>query len=126
MIFLLSTTLSSVSDHVFFCIISVPYFICTFVLSLLQPPDAFETPFDMKNYPQIFSQEFVEYFFAVEEALANGTEPPPRPKAFFVPEVKASTSTTSSGIEEKALSDLDALRKNTKKTSSGKSFGNKK
>ena len=81
----------------------------------------------MKNYPHIFSQEFVEYFFAVEEALANGTEPPPRPKAFFVPDIKSTTSpSSSSGIEEKVLSDLDALRKNTKKTSSGKSFGNKK
>ena len=78
----------------------------------------------MKNYPQIFSEEFVQYFFAVEEALANGTEPPPRPKAFFVPDVKSAAS--SSGVEEKVMSDLDALRKNTKKTSTGKSFGNKK
>ena len=31
-----------------------------------QPPDDFDTPFDMRNYPQHFSKEFIAYFFAVE------------------------------------------------------------
>ena len=31
-----------------------------------QPPDDFDSPFDMKRYPQFFDPEFVEYFFQSE------------------------------------------------------------
>ena len=51
----------------------------------LLPPDDFLTPFDMKLYPEIFDPEYVDWFFASEEALALGQTPPPRPKAFWAP-----------------------------------------
>jgi len=39
----------------------------------------------MKRYPELFDPEFVEWWFSVEDALARGDTPPPRPKAFFSP-----------------------------------------
>lgn len=49
------------------------------------PPSDFLSPYDMKRYPQYFDQEFVDWFFDVEDAIANNQEPPPRPKPFFAP-----------------------------------------
>lgn len=33
------------------------------------PPDDFDSPFDMKRYPQYFDPEFVDYFFATEVCM---------------------------------------------------------
>ena len=93
------------------------------------PPEDFETPFDMKNYPQYFSKEFVDYFFATEEALANGQEPPKRPKAFFVPDPNVNMLEDGGDADENAAeaNDLKKERSGAKgKTSqSGKAFGKK-
>lgn len=32
----------------------------------------------MKRYPEIFDPEYVDWWFAVEEALGKGETPPPR------------------------------------------------
>lgn len=49
------------------------------------PPVDFETPYDMKRYPEIFDPEFVDWWFANENALSNGKDPVPRPKNSFFP-----------------------------------------
>ena len=59
------------------------------------PPDDFLSPLDMDRYPQYFSQKFKKYFFAVEEALSKGQEPPPRPQPVFVPELQMENSKLS-------------------------------
>lgn len=51
---------------------------------LFDPPDDFVSPLDMERYPQYFSETFRRWFFAVEEALAKGVDPPERPAPFFV------------------------------------------
>ena len=66
-------------------------------------PEDFDSPYDMKRYPQYFDPEYVEYFFAVEEALAKNEQPPLRPKPFFVPTATATddeSSTASSNSDE--------------------------
>lgn len=60
-------------------------------------PEDFDSPYDMKRYPQYFDPDFIEYFFAVEEALAKGEEPPARPKLVFVPD----SNTNEQLIEDK-------------------------
>jgi len=50
------------------------------------PPDDFETPFDMRRFPEIFDPAFVDWWFANEDSLAAGGPSVPRPQAFFVPE----------------------------------------
>jgi hypothetical protein len=49
------------------------------------PPEGFNDPRDMKKYPQLFDPEFVEWWFAVEDSMARGQQPPMRPRAFFTP-----------------------------------------
>lgn len=51
------------------------------------PPEDFVSPYDMKRYPQYFSTEFIDWWFSVEDALAEGLEPPKRPKPYFTPEL---------------------------------------
>eukprot|EP01041_Mallomonas_annulata_P007270 gene7270-14819_t len=62
-------------------------------------PVDFESPYDMKRYPEIFDPEFVDWWFDCEEALAKGEAPPPRPKTVFTPLKGASSDDSSSGDE---------------------------
>lgn len=65
-----------------------------FTADTFRPPKDFETPYDMKKYPDRFSPEFIEWWFSVEDAMARGEEPPPRPKAFFSPEASGDGSSS--------------------------------
>ena len=44
-----------------------------------------------------------------QEALANGTEPPPRPKPYFVPTAKRPTDNSSGGSESSKGGFSDSL-----------------
>lgn len=100
--------------------------------SFIAPFD-FESPYDMKQYPQYFSPEFKEYFFSAEEALARGEEPPKRPKSFFVPNPNSRAGDAGDEDSNGGGAD-DAVRGKSLKTKSAKSgndfkskaFGKKK
>lgn len=49
------------------------------------PPNDFISPLDMERYPDIFADSYRRWWFSVEDKLAYGETPPPRPQAFFVP-----------------------------------------
>lgn len=74
------------------------------------PPDDFRSPLDMDRYPQYFSQKYKKYFFAVEEALSKGQEPPQRPQPVFVPELQMEKSKLSP-INEDDLDDIAPSRR---------------
>jgi len=48
-------------------------------------PVDFNVPGDMKKYPDLFNKDYVDWMFQVEDATVRGETPPPRPRAFFVP-----------------------------------------
>eukprot|EP01039_Chlorochromonas_danica_P001907 gene1907-2085_t len=52
---------------------------------VFEPPEGFEDPGDMVKFPHIFAPDFVEWWFAVEDATARGQPAPPRPKSVFLP-----------------------------------------
>jgi len=86
------------------------------------PPDDFLTPFDMKLHPEIFDPEYVDWFFACEEALALGQTPPPRPKAFWAP--KASKKLNE--LEREAVEKEINSKGKTELRSGNKGLGGKK
>lgn len=49
------------------------------------PPNDFISPLDMERYPEVFADSYRRWWFSVEDKLAYGEAPPPRPRAFFVP-----------------------------------------
>lgn len=49
------------------------------------PPKDFYSPLDMERFPDIFSKEYRQWWFDVEDALVAGNTPPKRPAPFFVP-----------------------------------------
>ena len=85
------------------------------------PPGDFLTPFDMKLYPEIFDPEYVDWFFACEEALALGQTPPPRPKVFWAP--KASSKLND--VERQAVENEIISKGKTELRSGNKSLGKK-
>jgi len=98
-------------------------------------PFDFESPYDMKQYPQYFSPEFREYFFSAEEALARGEEPPKRPKSFFVPNPDSRVDESGNVVGGGNNNDNDddmvrgkSLKSKGAKTndSNSKAFGSKK
>ena len=100
--------------------------------SFIAPFD-FESPYDMKQYPQYFSPEFREYFFSAEEALARGEEPPRRPKSFFVPNPDSRGDDSGSEGGVGSASGSDGVRGKSLKTKgskndsvNSKAFGTKK
>ena len=77
------------------------------------PPDDFSNPNDMKRYPELFDPEFVEWWFAVEDALAKGESAPQRPKPYFVPKLQSDTASSSNFVapgNPLARSDDDIMR----------------
>lgn len=75
-----------------------------------EPPADFETPYDMRRYPEVFDPEFVDWWFANEEALASGGPPLPRPKAFFVP-----AKTAQVDASENSDNELERVRQRSKR-----------
>lgn len=97
--------------------------------SFIAPFD-FESPYDMKQYPQYFSPEFREYFFSVEEALARGEEPPKRPQTFFVPnpssrDDSSSVDSVGTGFDSDAVRGKSLKSKGSKLSTDSKAFGKK-
>ena len=83
-------------------------------------PNDFNSPSDMKKYPEIFDKEYVEWMFQVEDATIRGEEPPPRPKAIFVP------STQEEGANENHMGFVgDAKKKGGKIGPKGEQVGGK-
>jgi len=74
------------------------------------PPEDFDTPFDMKRYPEIFDPVFVQWWFDREEALARGETPPPRPQSFFSP---------PGGLERERDQEKERLRPRRSKSGGG-------
>ena len=68
------------------------------------PPNDFISPLDMDRYPETFSDSFRRWFFSVEDSLALGETPPPRPEAFFVPKKGSSLGMGGTSEEEQDLS----------------------
>jgi hypothetical protein len=66
----------------------------------------------MLNYPNIFDEEFVNWWFAQEDALARGETPPPRPKPMFLP--KALREGYQSTSQEDLLTELKTRRSRNK------------
>lgn len=78
----------------------------------LVPPIDFESPYDMKRFPNLFSEDFVKWFFDNEEKIAN-KEPPLERPAYFLPPRKDNQN-----------SDVDSS--NNKSPMNEKAFGKKK
>lgn len=89
------------------------------------PPEDFETPYDMQLYPELFDPEYVQWFFASEEAIAKGLPPPPRPKVVFRPDPSANLKEGESTGGEEGES-FRSRRTAAGKTYSGTAFGRKK
>ena len=47
------------------------------------PPENFDSPYDMKQHPNIFNPEFVEWWFENEDSIANSNQEVKRPKPFW-------------------------------------------
>lgn len=90
------------------------------------PPDDFETPYDMQLYPELFDPEYVQWFFASEEAVAKGLPPPPRPKAVFRPDPRARSRESDDGYAEEEESFRSRRSAASSKPSSSTAFGKKK
>lgn len=94
------------------------------------PPEGFNDPRDMKKYPQLFDPEFVEWWFAVEDSMARGQQPPVRPKAFFTPSRVSTTvdSQRSDGGGDDSVGSLGKteLRGSDSKSLKGSSGGSRK
>lgn len=113
------------------------------------PPIDFESPYDMKRYPQYFDPEYVDWWFANEveyllivklclcrlfiytprrvhyqDAIARGEPPPTRPKPFFNPKGSASGSQDASSNDPTGKSFRQRPRSSG--TGSNAAFGKKK
>jgi hypothetical protein len=78
------------------------------------PPDDFDSPYDMERYPELFNPKFVKWFFESEAALGEGKEAPRRPQAFWVPE-KGSGVDDEEAEEDKGFSGSGSRRRKNKK-----------
>lgn len=47
------------------------------------PPENFDSPYDMKQHPDVFNPEFVEWWFENEDSIANSNQEVKRPKPFW-------------------------------------------
>ena len=93
------------------------------------PPEGFNDPRDMKKYPQLFDPEFVEWWFAVEDSMARGQQPPMRPRAFFTPSrVSTTMDSQRSGSGDDSVGSLGKteLRGSDSKSLKGFPGGSKK
>mmetsp|Transcript_8986 Transcript_8986/g.8875 ORF Transcript_8986/g.8875 Transcript_8986/m.8875 type:complete len:282 (+) Transcript_8986:100-945(+) len=91
------------------------------------PPDSFDSPFDMKSYPQLFDPKFVDYFFQSEDAASRDEDPPERPKQIFIAKPDAYDGEMIEEDEDVTVGGKSLVQKKSVGTNnSGKSFGNKK
>ncbi|KAJ1432050.1 hypothetical protein B484DRAFT_448006 [Ochromonadaceae sp. CCMP2298] len=85
------------------------------------PPGDFDDPSDMKRFPDLFAPDFQDWWFAVEDAMARGQEPPPRPRPFFVP--TQGDATTAEGLAASVSAAREELRSGLGKSKKNKKGG---
>lgn len=84
-------------------------------------PDLFFTPGDMKKFPNIFNQDYVDYMFEVEDATVRGDELPARPAPLFVPsDINTNNGGNSGGVSDNAGFASKANDNNSNKKNSNK------
>ena len=67
------------------------------------PPENFESPYDMKQYPNIFDPEFVNWWFENEDSIANPNQEVKRPKPFWSPKKIEDSSKKNDSKNDRAF-----------------------